>query len=804
MSKKSNTPPSASPSASVAPIVALDKALDIGDIKTEKANELRSIQQSFKRKVLNTKKTITKASTISIDQTISEIESLIKSNKYLEHSSLKLSMKGRQIMTQLADLEQSLSSTGLDRDERASFMAMKSELERSLPAILDREVYAWFVTEMLKFKNELVPLRDKAGENESMTRKDEIDHSIRSRIAVLKGYEDVNMLRGDNIKNVDICSSIPKGVREILFHPVWLSRKLEREFTVIVEKSHDTHSKNDGCWIAGTVKDVDACVARLEAMDISGRRTLILDGKSIGSIMGVSGSNAYEIEQELGIVIYAPPGSVELTIFGSESTVSRALKKISTLIGFDPTQQLPVDGAASGSLSSGPNIVTERVSCNTCVARAIRNFAASSLEEKCGVTISINSDAENPRESWIVVRGLNEGVSNATQELGRVIKSKFAFETIEGPSRAAVDALLSPTTNVSKKGMSEVRLAIRFNELKKLGVFVQVPDHPETIDVCVADPKSMDQVVGELLEILDRVMYTTEYVDLDPHHCRCWTEGICGQVATKARSEAGGDVEIMCRRNLGEEGRFHLEIWGSLPGIEKAKKLVNEVHAPRIVTVPEETVKPMLENKCQVIQSIQEEAVVSVHFNRVELQVYLYGLNGSKKSAEKLFGKFFESVRDSLLQSTIKSIPIASDEIGRLIGPKGKTMISIKERSDLEDMRVSDEGKVFLTGTSSNIDHAISLIEEELSSRKDATVVQVGLGEDPETAAALEAAKAGGGMAAAAGSTGRRLVGADRTNDWVKQQSADSAAHSIAPPVVASEDLFPSLGGAIASRKKGK
>jgi len=91
-----------------------------------------------------------------------------------------------------------------------------------------------------------------------------------------------------------------------------------------------------------------------------------------------------------------------------------------------------------------------------------------------------------------------------------------------------------------------------------------------------------------------------------------------------------------------------------------------------------------------------------------------------------------------------------------------------------------------------------------LSSRKDATVVQVGLGEDPETAAVLEAAKAGGGATAAAGSTGRRLVGADRTNDWVKQQSAGSAADSIAPPVVASEDLFPSLGGAIASRKKGK
>ena len=804
MTKKTVTPPSGTPSAGVVqPAQLLDKPLDIADIKTEKANELRTLQQSFKRKVLNVKKGILKTSTDTVDNHISEIESLIKSNKYLEHSSLKLSMKGRQIMTQLADLDQSLSSKTLDRDERASFQAMKAELEQSLPAILDRELYAWFVAEMLKFKSELVQLREKAAENEHVFRKDELEQSIRSRIAQMKGYEDVNMLRGDIMKTVDVCSSIAKGVREILFHPVWLSRKLEREFTVIVEKSHDTHSKNDGCWIAGTSKDVDACVSRLESMDISGRRTLILDGKSIGLIMGVSGSTAYELEQEFGVVIYAPPGSVELTIFGSETSVVKILKKISSLIGFDPTSQQSGESFASGGGSS--NIVTERIACNACVAKAIRNFIGSELEEKFGVTISINQAVENVRESWIVVRGLNEGVSNATQELGRIIKTKFSLETVEGPSKGAVEALVGTTSSSCsslKKGMSEIKLAIRFNELKKLGVFVPVPNDPNSIDVCVADPIKMDQVVGELLEILDRVLYTTEYVDLDPHHYRCWTEAVCSQVSTKAKSEAGGDVEIMCRRNGGaEEGKFHLEIWGSRPGIEKAKKLVKDVHLPKILTVPEEAVKPMLENKCQVIQSIQEDAVVSVHFNKVESQVYLYGLNSSKKIGEEMFGKFFESVRDSLLQSTIKSIPIASDEIGRLIGPKGKTMMSIKERSDLEDIRVSDEGKVFLTGTSANIDHAISLIEEELSSRKDATVVQIGLAEDPETAAALEAGKAG---ATAGGSTGRRMVGVDKTNEWLSS-SEKPAAEFTAPPVVASEDLFPSLGAGIpAGRKKGK
>ena len=595
MSKKTRTPPTASPMPGASNPAPLDKPLDIADIKTEKANELRSLQQSFKRKVLNVKKNIAKTTTETITQLIAEIESAIKSNKSLEHSNLKLSMKGRQILTQLADLEQSLATPGIDRDERSAFAAMKSELERSLPAILDRELYAWFVSEMMKFKNELVPLLDKAAVNETQNRKDEMDHNLRARIATMKGYEDVNMLRGDVMKTVDICGSIPKGVREILFHPVWLSRKLEREYTVVVEKSHDTHSKNDGCWIGGTVKDVDACVARLESMDITGRRSLILDGKSLSIVMGVSGSTAYEMEQEFGVAIYAPPGSVELTIFGSEQAVGKTLKKISSLIGFDPAQQQPAgSGAGDASINSlsSPNIITERVGCNACVAKAIRNFAGSNLEEKFGVTISINPDSENPREAWLVVRGLNEGVSNATQELGRVIKSKFALETVEGPSKEAVEALLGgPAASSSKKGMSEIRLAMRFNDLKKLAVFVQVESAPSTIDVCVPDPKSMDQVVGELLEILDRVLNTTEYLELDPHHYRCWTEPVCTQVATRARSEAGGDVEIICRRNNKEEdGKFHLEIWGSKPGIEKGKKLVKEVHTSLIVPVPEEAI----------------------------------------------------------------------------------------------------------------------------------------------------------------------------------------------------------------------
>jgi hypothetical protein len=380
-----------------------------------------------------------------------------------------------------------------------------------------------------------------------------------------------------------------------------------------------------------------------------------------------------------------------------------------------------------------------------------------------------------------------------------LIKNKFILETLEAPSVAAVDALLGSSGGA--KGMSEIKLAIRFNELKKKGVFAKVPSSSQ-MDVCVYDRNELGDVVDELLDILDRILYETERLELDQYHSRCWNEAMCLLVS----SRAGGDVEVACRRQEIVDSRpgehhvkYHLEIWGPHKGIDKAKKLIAEVHNPKVIQVPEEVVKPMLENKCQTIQSIQNEAVVSIHFSKNELLLYVYGLDGNKRMGEKLFTEFIDSVRADMLQSTVKTIPIGSDEIGKLIGPKGRTMIGIKERSDLVDMRISElEGKVYLTGLNAHIDHAISLIEEELSSRKDPTVVQVGLAEDDETVSFLEAAKSG----TVSVSTGRRIgMLSEKVNEWIPKSDSSPQV----PVEVSSQELFPSLGAmTTSSKKKGK
>jgi rRNA processing protein Krr1/Pno1 len=737
------------------PPPTLDKPLDIGEIKTENATQAREIHQSIKKRVGNMKKSVEKFTVVQVDELISEIDSLVRSKRHDWDRSGGLKMTGRQVMAQLADLE---SCSADDAEAWKSFRDMKKELEQHVPIVLDRELFQWFLGEMSKHRSELEVLRPLVAEAQKAAQVQEQEATIRRKIAAMKGYDDMNMLSGDVIKQAEVCGSIPKATRDLLFHPVWMSRKLEKEFTCIVEKSHDVHSKNDGCYIAGTTRDVDACIKKLETVDFeSGKLQMLLDGKTIGSVMGVGGANAYEIEKECNVILYAPPGSVELTIFGNEKAVKKALEKIGAVKQISS----PSDVSA---------ITSERVESNTAVAKAIQGL---SIEEDCGVSITVSPSVDSVRESVITVRGTPEGVARAIHEIHASIK-RINLESLAEMNKDAVDVLFS-SASFGRKGFGEIKLAVRFADLKKRASIVRVDDS----EIHIASVNDMEEIVNELYDLLTKALFTTEKVELNRDHSRCWNEQISSQVGLMA----GDELTVFLRRS-DESNQFWLELWGTERARSNALRLVDEVHDARIVTVPEQCVKPMLENKCQVLQSIQTDAIVTAYFSRMTMELYFYGLDQNKKEAVKLFNEFVESVHQEALQHTVKTIPIASDEIGRLIGPKGRTMNAIKEKTQLEEVRISEQEKrVYLTGSNSSIDYAISLIEEELSGRKDASVVQIGLAEDETTTALLNGVISGikpvGG-----------LLGS-KTNEWVSNQEEKQQTEIVA---VDSQEVFPSLG----------
>jgi len=746
-------------------VVSLEKPLEISEIKTEKAVKVREAIQSLKKRVGNARKSVQTTSLARVEELEAEMDRVWRETKSdLEKSlALKIGMNGRQILAQLADLELSFGLVS-DGEELKSLKEMKKELEGFFPSVMDREVHVWFQGEMSKLRADLDTVKAQVELLDKERQKIEQDTALRRQIAVLKGYEDVNMLKGDVMKRVELANTVPKATRELLFHPVWLIRKLEKEFTVLIEKSRDTHSKSDGCFIAGTVRDVDACVSKLENSDfVSGKKTLLLDGKTLANVL----NGAFEIEKDCGVIFFANPGSVDLTIYGSEKSVSKAMAKMGAV------KEIQADSMSS--------LTSDRLKCNTAVAKAILNGPEFEIEQKCGVSLTLAPDSESQKDSWIVVRGPNESVSSALHAISGAI-GRISLETLEGLSKEGLEKLFVPVAGGTKKGFSEVKLTMRFNELKKKAVFVPYLEEA-AVDVAVLEPETaeVEKIIEEFCDIVAKShLFSTERIELpDPSFSRIWSDfALCQSIA----SQAGADTEVSLRR--GQDSNT-LEIWGSLKAVENSKRLIKEVHDSLLLTVPEEAIKPMLENKCQVLQSIQSEAIVSVTLSKIENQLWIYGLDANKRKASLLFAAFFESVRQELLQSTIKTIPIVSDEIGRLIGPKGKTMMAIKDRSDLLEIRISEaEMKVYLTGSNSSIDHAVSLIEEELSARKDASVVQIGLAEDENTSAAL-----------AAGVYSREKT--QQKNEWVTNRQ-ETEAQQVP---LDTQDLFPSLGVASAAGK---
>lgn len=715
----------------------LDKPLDISEIKSENAVLLRSVQQSVKRKVQNVRKNSAKYGMVEIDEVISGIDVEIKKYKSLEHVGSKVGMNGRQLLAQLADLNVSVSG-----DDGEVLRSMAADLQAVLPLVLDRELYHWFLSEMLRFKADLLALKEEARGAEHAFRKEKNELGIRERVAQMKGYDDISALRGDLIKSVEMGSNVDKAVRELLFHPFWFSRKFEKLFSVILEKVENTIT------ISGCARDVDACVVRLETLDLAGNKTLFLDGRALAMILGPGGCNVGEIEAESSVLIYCPPGSVELCLFGSEAAVAKAVKK------FGDIKELQ---------SGSAGIVSERIVCLLCEARLV---PTDRIEEECGVTIV--------RGESLVVRGPHESV-------GRAVNAITAFIAQMSVQHLDIPETLIPGLNLllgggAASGTGQIKLLVRFADLKKRAAIVRTGD--ATVDVATTVG---EDVVDEFLYILQQACYETKTLTLEQHHWRVWNDQMCQLVGSVCK-----EVFSFKRPDL-------LEIWG--PEIERAQSLVKEVHCATILTVPEACIRPMLDNKCQILQSIQSEAGVACHFDRFENSLFLYGLAVGKQKGAAQFAEFIDSINQAVLQSSIKTIPIAADEIGRLIGPKGRTMNAIREKSGIEEIRISESEKcVYLVGSSLGIDHAITLIEEELGARKDSTIAQIGLAENEENTRELLAQIDG----TKTQTTNPGLMG-NRQDQWT---AAPAVQTSQTPVALDSTELFPALGMATKTKKR--
>jgi hypothetical protein len=129
----------------------VDKPLDIGEIKTEFALELRKAVQSIRQRFKTTPD-----SSEAFNTLISDIDHFLKEKKPTEnHHKLKIS--ARQALAHLKELQ----GGGLAGDPLA-LCEMKSEIEEGLVRAYAREAYTWFSTELTKLRTDVIVKRDAA------------------------------------------------------------------------------------------------------------------------------------------------------------------------------------------------------------------------------------------------------------------------------------------------------------------------------------------------------------------------------------------------------------------------------------------------------------------------------------------------------------------------------------------------------------------------------------------------------------------------------------------------------------------
>ena len=715
-----------------------DKPLDIGEIKTDFAAELRKTLQSFRQRAKN-------ASTVeSLGSIVSEIEVILKEKKPSETHKFKIS--ARQALAQLKELETAAFQ---------NIAEMRSEIEDGLARAYAREAYQWFSAEALKLKEEVATRRDTLHAVEVHEKAKAADEQIRARLALLKNC-DVRVLAGKALKSVD-ATIMANTVKESLFHPVWLSRRLEKEFGVIVDKPKSTHIRTNGCSITGVVEDVNACVTRLETLDLSGKKALLLDARSYGQVMGQGEARALEIEKKTGAIIYGSQSGSEVTILGSEAAVAKAMGMIGDV------KEVTGDG-----------LISDQVRLNFFVAKSLLSDSigkGTEIEKANNVAFSLTpADAD----AIITVRGSPEGVARAVAAIHRY-EQGVACELFPVTDREACAMLFE--SSGGRKGLSEIRQLAKFSALRReTGVFVLREATNKVIGLVApdGDVTKLERVVSEINDAFIKIRWMTDRVDVAKEHNRCWTEAICNLIGSRS------GAELSFRRSENIANPNQLEIWGTDEAKRKAHALVEEVYHAESVNVPDEAAKPLLEGKALVIHEIQDSAIVHLGYAKFEKKLFVYGLSDCKKKAVEQFKQFVADVIEAQSHLTIKEIELRREEIGILIGPKGKTVRRIQDQSGCDDVRVDGDAlKVVLTGSATAVDSAIIIIEEELNSKKVPVVVQGSPSEmqEPVRVRLLDMPKEG----------------------WVVVEPENIV---LEKPQLDNVDLFPALGAG--GKKKGR
>ncbi|KAF4676908.1 hypothetical protein FOL47_004387 [Perkinsus chesapeaki] len=377
----------------------------------------------------------------------------------------------------------------------------------------------------------------------------------------------------------------------------------------------------------------------------------------------------------------------------------------------------------------GPPMVNEPVQTDCFRGRAFQsdsmgNNYAKMMKTKYGVSVSVAPLSGNG--AVVNCRAPSRDQALAASKVIAKILAGFHVELIDTTDEV-LDKLFDTTMNPDKT-IEEIYMLGRVSHLKNKEPGVTIArSNPENLEasqigIIVDDSarKEFPRIRDDVLDLIRKCSFTTETVKVPRAHTKTWGE----TTTTSVNNALNGEAMIFFRRAQNKDEESYMDIWGTQEGRERAKELLKQFYAPVSVAVPEEAVQPMLQDRCKVLQDIQRDAAVSLYYSKPDGAVFVYGLKPNKDKAVADFNKFLDGLQKQLSKYTIKQIELRSDEMGILIGPKGRTIRRITEESVCHDIRVGEDQIVTITGLPAAVDKAVTMIEEELNARKDVITVQ--------------------------------------------------------------------------------
>eukprot|EP00448_Togula_jolla_P024709 CAMPEP_0170592094 /NCGR_PEP_ID=MMETSP0224-20130122/12748_1 /TAXON_ID=285029 /ORGANISM="Togula jolla, Strain CCCM 725" /LENGTH=1137 /DNA_ID=CAMNT_0010915991 /DNA_START=100 /DNA_END=3513 /DNA_ORIENTATION=+ len=462
--------------------------------------------------------------------------------------------------------------------------------------------------------------------------------------------------------------------------------------------------------VAGLAQqEVDACVAELKAMDVSGKQSKEVTG-SMSSY-----SLTRELEKEFGVLVTKQRSL--LTVFGPKAKVDAALAKVEAAQAEERTysDDVAVDAEKAKALT-----VTVLNGLKTSVTATIRVVQPASESPKVRIICKKQDELEATKKK--------------VEDFVKTITSEFV--------KVSADVMSKLYPNGQGKGAGKGGKASGMILKKFRGSDVRVIESDEGFQL-IGPKAELTKLKVELKDSLKRAAYEPVKVTLLPKQRQIFANQdtlalICKNSGADVRLQRSGKGK---GRGKGKEGEAEEEpclvILGDESQVEAAKADIEQVIAREgsveHIPVTEDASRALLAGQAAKIKELEMEHRVSLSLDKKTGLVTAVGPAKGVLAAKNYITRFAQQFNKEMSETVMKEMKVDAALIPRIIGTKGATLRNIRSTCGVK-VTINDASSTLeIKGSEEDVAKAEQMISEILGTTTERAPVAKA---KPEVAAA--------------------------------------------------------------------